>query len=91
MKRNENFLSEIVSSFFSGILTAWEINMNNMIEKKSKEAIRGVLVAFSFLVGIVFALNGLGLFIGEYLGTGSWAGYAIVGAVLMMGAYIFKK
>lgn len=84
-------LAVIFRSFFSEAFDLLEGLLENFIKEQQRKILKQLSKALVLFTGALFLLNALALFISEYLEKSTWAGYGIVGAVLVLLALIFWK
>ncbi|EKE11040.1 MAG: hypothetical protein ACD_15C00151G0018 [uncultured bacterium] len=90
-RKDSNFFEEIVVNFFSGSIAILEQKVGSLIERQERRIRKNVILLAVFLVGALYVLNAMAIFISEYLKTGNWLGYGLVGIVLIIISFILKK
>lgn len=80
----------VLDLIFSLVSVAGE-RMNSLVEKQERKMKKNIILIFVFVVGILYILKGLALFINDYMKTGEWVGYGLIGIVLIVLGGIFKK
>ena len=92
-------LSEIVSSFLQiaqqNIVERIQNTVNETLEQAKKtvnqivqNAVMLLAITLLGLIGFVFAITGLSLWLGEISGLGMWFGFLIVGTIVFVVALI---
>lgn len=84
-------LAVIFRSFFSDAFDLLEGFLDNFIKEQQRKILKQLSKVVVLFTGSLFLLNALALFISEYLEKSTWFGYGIVGAVLVLLAFIFWK
>jgi hypothetical protein len=84
-------ITELIYGFFSHILDQLEGAVETFLQEQQKRILKKLSIVIVFIVGSLFLLNSLALFISDYLEKSSWVGYGVVGGVLVFLALIFRK
>jgi hypothetical protein len=90
-RRGANLLEEIAIGFFAGTISAIEQKISNLMERQERRVTRYIIISFVFLIGFLYVLNAMAIFISEYIRMGSWSGYGLVGLLLIIMGFIFRK
>ena len=87
----KSLIADFLRGFFSSTFDLLEGAVENFIQEQQKRIFKKLSIILGFFIGAVFLLNSLALFISDYLEKSSWVGYGVVGGVLILLAFIFRK
>ena len=96
MRREEGLGGKIwrgglLGELFSGLFVNFFDRVEEYIHEQQKRMLARLSKVIVGAVGALFLLNALALFISDYLMKAAWAGYGIVGGVLVLLVLIFWK
>ena len=86
-----SLIGDLVYGIFSSTFDLIAGAVEHFIQDQQKRIFKRVSILVVFIIGVVFLLNSLALFISEYLEKSSWVGYGVVGGGLTLLALIFWK
>lgn len=78
---------EIALDFFDTLKN----RLNYAVYEQQKNILRKFIAAMLILIGSIFFLNGLAVFLGELMNESSWSGYLMIGILLMLVGVIVPR
>ena len=91
MRKSGSSLAGGLSGLLTSAVAVFARRIDALVERQERKIVKLLALSVTFLVGALFMLNGLAIFVSERLQMGNWTGYVAVGFVLVAVGLIFRK